>query len=68
MPAAELNAQEAAACAEYGDTVEVPIPNLEPSMDELFDEGIKRMQERGTWKLWAFPPANKTFYDAESFK
>ncbi|KIY93744.1 hypothetical protein MNEG_14218 [Monoraphidium neglectum] len=39
---------------------------LEASLEEVLDEGLRRLHERGTWKLWQFD--DKEFTDAESFR
>ena len=49
-----------------------PIPGAplapEPTMDEVLEEGISRLHERSTWKLWQWPLASKEFTDADSFR
>ena len=39
----------------------------ETSYEAILDEGIHRLQERGTWKLWTWT-SESSFYDADSFR
>ncbi len=42
---------------------------LGPTLEEVLDEGIRRLRERGsTWKLWNWPGEGKDFIDAEAFR
>jgi hypothetical protein len=36
------------------------------SLEDVLDEGIRRLQDKGTWKVWQF--AGSEFYDQESFR
>ena len=42
--------------------------DLEPSIEELLETGLKRLEEKPTWKLWQWPPEQKEFLDADSFR
>ena len=54
--------------AETGEPGEIPWVNLEPTVDELLEEGIKRLHSRDTWKLWKWPNSDKVFYSPDEFK
>ena len=41
---------------------------LEPSLEEVLDEGVKRLRERSTWKLWTWPMDGTEFVDADAFR
>lgn len=41
---------------------------LETSMEEVLDEGVKRLQEKSTWKLWQWAADNTEFFEAEAFR
>lgn len=41
---------------------------LEPTLEEILDEGARRLKERSTWKLWAWPLDNQEFVDADAFR
>lgn len=60
-------ALEAAEAAELNDGTTITV-SLEPGLDEIFDEGTRRLQEKSTWKLWQWPPEEKEFFDADSFR
>jgi hypothetical protein len=40
---------------------------LEPALDEVLEEGLRRMRQRGAWKVWQWPPDGAVFFDASSF-
>ncbi len=65
-----LAAAEAAELeAETGEPGEIPwAVNLEPTVEELLEEGIKRLHSRDTWKLWKWPNSDKVFYTPDEFK
>jgi len=62
--AAALEAQEA---AELNDGTTITV-SLEPGLDEIFEEGTRRLLEKSTWKLWQWPPEEREFFDADSFR
>lgn len=37
-------------------------------MDEVLEEGLSRLQNKPTWKLWHWPLDGEEFYDADSFR
>jgi hypothetical protein len=41
---------------------------IEPALDEILEEGIKRLQQKETWKVWQWPPDNADFFDADAFR
>lgn len=43
-------------------------PNLGPTMEELFEEGMRRLHVRDTWKLWRWPQSDNVFYSPDEFK
>ena len=61
---AALEAQEA---AELNDGTTITV-SLEPGLDEIFEEGTRRLLEKSTWKLWQWPPEEREFFDADSFR
>lgn len=63
LPAA-LEAEEA---AELNDGTTITV-SLEPGLDEIFEEGSRRLLEKSTWKLWQWPPEEQEFFDADSFR
>ena len=60
-------ALEAAEAAELNDGTTVTV-SLEPGLDEVFEEGSRRLLEKATWKLWQWPSEDKDFFDADSFR
>ncbi|EFJ48600.1 hypothetical protein VOLCADRAFT_104654 [Volvox carteri f. nagariensis] len=65
---AEAARQQAVADAPEGEPLDPALLELEPSMEDVLEEGIKRLKEKGTWKLWHWPADNAALYDAESFR
>ncbi len=61
------DAEAAELAAENPDGGPVTI-NLEPTLDDVLEEGIRRLQEKNTWKLWQWPTGGKEFYDADTFR
>ncbi|KAL0025091.1 hypothetical protein WJX79_008079 [Trebouxia sp. C0005] len=61
---AAFEAQEA---AELNDGTTITV-SLEPGLDEIFEEGTRRLLEKSTWKLWQWPPEEREFFDADSFR
>ena len=49
-----------------------PIPGApiaqEPTMDEVLEEGLARLQTKPTWKRWQWPLSGQEFNDADSFR
>ena len=61
--------QAAEEIQEDGNAVEdMSPPSLGPTVEELFEEGIGRLNYRETWKLWKWPDAEKVFYTPDDFK
>lgn len=58
---------EAAEAAELNDGATITV-SLEPGLDKILDEGIRRLREKPTWKVWQWPPDEREFFDAESFR
>lgn len=54
--------------APEGEPLDPALLELEPSIEDVLEEGVKRLKEKGTWKLWQWPPDNAALYDAESFR
>jgi hypothetical protein len=44
------------------------LASIEPTLEEVLDEGVSRLKERATWKLWSWPAEQKEFQDADSFR
>ncbi|GLI67376.1 hypothetical protein VaNZ11_011557 [Volvox africanus] len=65
---AEAARQQAVADAPEGEPLDPALLELEPSIEDVLEEGIKRLQDKGTWKLWQWPADNAALYDAESFR
>ncbi|GLC41576.1 hypothetical protein PLESTM_001216400 [Pleodorina starrii] len=65
---AEAARQQAVADAPEGEPLDPALLELEPSIEDVLEEGIKRLKEKGTWKLWQWPADNSALYDAESFR
>lgn len=61
---AAIEAQEA---AELDDGTTLTV-HLEPGLDEIFEEGTGRLVDKSTWKLWQWPPEEREFFDADSFR
>jgi hypothetical protein len=54
-----------------GEPLDFIAMGMEPSLEEVLDEGVTRLKERPTWKLWTWRldnNNNKEFTDAESFR
>ena len=65
--AARAKAQAEAETAEHLAAGRVVLA-LEPPLDETLEVGLQRSQERGTWKMWRWPPENAEFHDSEVFR
>ncbi|GFR52505.1 hypothetical protein Agub_g15080 [Astrephomene gubernaculifera] len=65
---AEAARQQAVADAPEGEPLDPALLELEPSIEDVLEEGIRRLKEKGTWKLWQWPADNTSVYDAESFR
>ncbi|KAG1660965.1 hypothetical protein FOA52_005590 [Chlamydomonas sp. UWO 241] len=61
---AAKQAQAPAAAADSAEADEL----AEPTLEEVLDEGVRRLGERGTWKLWSWMAECEEFYDAEAFR
>jgi hypothetical protein len=44
------------------------VVNLEPGLDELLEEALRRSGEKATWKVWQWPSGGVDFYDSETFR
>lgn len=51
-----------------GEVLDTVLLELEPSLEVVLEEGIKRLQDKGTWKLWQWAPDNVELFDADSFR
>lgn len=60
--------QAAEESQEDGAIEDISPPNLGPSVEELFEEGITRLHHRETWKLWRWPQSDNVFYSPDEFK
>lgn len=40
----------------------------ERTLEEVLDEGVDRLKNKSTWKLWTWLPENDEFYEAEAFR
>lgn len=47
---------------------EIPQFNLEPNVAELFEEALRRLEHRDTWKLWRWPLSEAVFYTPDEYK
>lgn len=47
---------------------EIPVLSLEPSVAEAFEEGLRRLEHRDTWKLWRWPASDAVFYTPDEYK
>ena len=63
-----LAEQAAEESQEDGAIEDISPPNLGPSVEELFEEGITRLHHRETWKLWRWPQSDNVFYSPDEFK
>lgn len=56
--------------AELGEEGEYLV--MEPALEETLEEGILRMRDKGTWKVWTWPAGSgaeqHAFYDSEAFR
>jgi hypothetical protein len=41
---------------------------LEPSIEDILKEGMKRLKDRKTWKVWQWLPDGTELYEAEAFR
>ena len=48
-----------------GETIAI---DLEPSIEELLELGLTRLETKPTWKLWEWQLEGKEFLDADSFR
>lgn len=44
------------------------ILSFDSPLDEVLEEGLARSSERGTWKIWHWPPEGLKFYDSDTFR
>lgn len=51
-----------------GEHLDMLAMGMEPSLEEILDEGVARLKERSTWKLWTWTPDGQEFTDAEAFR
>ena len=70
----QLDAQPATLChacavAEVdGEPLDLLAVGLEPTLEEVLEEGVSRLKDRTTWKLWTWPIDQKEFLDGEAFR
>ena len=41
---------------------------MDRTLEEVLDEGVQRLKQRPTWKLWTWTPETEEFYEAEVFR
>ncbi len=41
---------------------------MEPGLDEILAEALRRSADKGTWKVWQWPSTGADFYDSEAFR
>lgn len=54
-----------------GEPLEAMPMGLDPTLEDMLDEGLARLKERGTWKLWIWAShtgEQKEFLQAEAFR
>ena len=66
-PRAAAEAAEAAE-AEGVEPGEIPRLNLEPTVEDALREGLARLRQRDTWKLWRWPLSEAVFYTPDEYK
>lgn len=59
--AAEIDVAEALAAGHM-------VINLDPPVDDILELGLSRSKDRGTWKVWQWPPEEATFLDSDAFR
>ncbi|GAX74273.1 hypothetical protein CEUSTIGMA_g1722.t1 [Chlamydomonas eustigma] len=62
----ELTKQQQAAA--LGEGLELITTGMDRTMEEVLDEGVQRLKDKSTWKLWTWMPDNEEFYEAEAFR
>lgn len=64
-----LTADAAAAALAESPDGELQYPTeMDSSLEEVLDEGVRRLDGKTTWKVWQWPADQMEFYDAESFR
>lgn len=58
----------AVADAPEGEPLDPALLELEPSIEDVLEDGVKRLKEKGTWKLWQWPADGAEMFDAEAFR
>lgn len=38
------------------------------NVEEILEEGLKRLKDQGTWKVWSWDANGKAYIDAEAFR
>jgi hypothetical protein len=57
-----------ASAAALGEGLELITTGMDRTMEEVLDEGVQRLKDKSTWKLWTWMPGNEEFYEAEAFR
>ena len=57
-----------ASVAALGEGMEIVSFGVDRTLEEVLDEGVERLQNKSTWKLWTWVPDNDEFYEAEAFR
>eukprot|EP00884_Botryococcus_braunii_P009363 jgi/Botrbrau1/18428/Bobra.0072s0020.2 len=60
-------AEEAEFAAEHPHTA-ITAGSREPTLEDVLEEGIKRLKEKETWKLWQWPSNGRNFTEPVSFR
>ncbi len=47
---------------------EIPRLHLEPTVEDALAQGLSRLRERDTWKLWRWPASERVFYTPDEYK
>lgn len=68
-PCASSTADAAAAALAESPDGELQYPtDTDSPLEEILDEGVRRLDTQTTWKVWQWQPDQMEFYDAESFR
>ena len=54
--------------AALGEGMELVSMPYDRTLEEVLDEGIQRLKQRPTWKLWTWAPETDEFFEAEAFR
>lgn len=67
MPVSPADAAAAALAESPDGELQYPT-DMESPLEEILDEGVRRLDSQTTWKVWQWQPDQMEFYDAESFR